>query len=1311
MATSAPTAGIKKPLGSLAVSPFGQVAPRGQGRGFGSKIPHRAFNTTTAIAAAPAPGQKAVTGIRRQRPQVSMNSAQQMAAPPLHQPTLVFGSKIKERARMGKNGRSIPGSDGPGSSPGGSGHGSGRPGDINEPGSENTPPPFGDQGDGIPGPIDNPTGIGNPADKLVTPDKMGKYDPIGSMGDLYGGVNPSKDPRLGGNVGGVPKGGSKSANNGGSSKSGKNNTKETWVGINTGKLTPMAVGLVLGVGTWQAAEGAWGTTAAKSSKGTIRVAYFYMDGWIEFTKTKDGHVTTSYYTHPGAHDNTGRNGHQGEHQMLSEDQKRKIRAALLQQTYYDITHGPAIRSEGGVIDPVRNQADGKNNNKGSQQSKGRSAGRGQSPMIARQPGSQKPGSLLTGPGRIDRNGRFSKSIQSPQGFHVIDPKANQGAAARRTDSARVMPNKEVKPRNGGQAHETFSIPAPMPGMSASQRGNPQAVLAPGGIHPDSSVRIGPAQTVLAAVKNTKLREALPSGNITPLKGKISMVVAPKKGATWLYNKSYQLQWTLSGSQADVKTIALWIVPNDVNKKVQQVLSIPQTAVHKKGGVTSMPFTVPAKLKEGNYFFRLKGVEVVNGKKQAYTIDSGVFIISWAITGGSHLVAKDSLGTALPAMLEYAKDRPIISFFTYDKKVKNCNGLNMQFYWQDKGQNLYGGSWTLEWKTTKGWLKKSGPMAELPMPDEFKDKQGLAKINIPLCDYISSATPFRFYLTDSDKLTGNKVSGTANPTKSVHTLAGTSNPSGTNIPSPTKKLANLATPVTFITPSRNEMDRYIRGTSIDIVFQLNKVPASVKSMPISLDLFRWPGHKIVMKIKTVMIPNNGKPYTTSWKIPLSLPGDLYYFKATSSTLFGNATSGFFAAIDKGVVITAPAKDSVYRVGDTVVIRWKSIGISNPGTVNLEFYADKAAKHLRLNKNPVPIKNGIYSWKIVPGSVPAGIGYIILNDYHTNLNPGGGFQILDAGLPIRITYPQQDAPSLVFTTPKPWQITKWLPGTSEEVAWKARGQFIETMPITLTLKNLGNGKTFQLGKTTITKQKHLGSATFAGGEIYYKDEKATIGWSTGKYSLKLPAKLPPGPYRILAQSPTLGLLGTGPVIELLGSNMTGPAVNTIFNITKVNYPMFGGPLTVHVRVNAPKSFRFNGISHPNWGTQYLGYRIANYRSGTKPEVVTNDHVSVKKNPALFPKSIFPKGISNYVIAFTPKFTKSAIAVKTIQAMPSDSLGPGEICITTYSPKLDLSLVTFPMSSVHLKMLLMNTSGIKEKIRHLPGKTSGCRSDGQW
>ncbi len=439
------------------------VTPGGQARGFDSK--KQQFRTFGITAAASLPGQQAVTIKRKLKPLKRTDTTLKITTLPLHRSTLVFGSRIRERVRMGKNGSTIPGDDGQGANPGGPGFGSGVFGGINEPGVDDAPP-FGGNG-GTPGPINDPTGMGNPADRIMTPDKMGQYDPIGSMGDLYGGVNPSIDPRLGGHVGAGAKGGSKSADKeSGYDRYFMTNPKEAMIVFDPN--APRSYGYAIGV-------------VVEDHDNYTTLTYFFGDAFQSHlrkkirTIIKKSFVIDSNKNEKGSTAGIDNRGNQGSHQMLSEAQKRKIREAQLQQTYDDVTHGPAIQSEGGVIDPVRNQADGNSNHKSSEKNQGQSADQRQSAMLAKQPGSWKPGSELTGNGRIDRDNKSSKSIKKPQGFHVVDPKANQGITTSRIDTAKIGSKTEIlRGQLGDMGEQTSGM---LEGrMSAGQTGRKSPLM-------------------------------------------------------------------------------------------------------------------------------------------------------------------------------------------------------------------------------------------------------------------------------------------------------------------------------------------------------------------------------------------------------------------------------------------------------------------------------------------------------------------------------------------------------------------------------------------------------------------------------------------------------------------------------------------------------------------------------------------------------------------------------------------------------------------------------------------------------------------
>lgn len=328
--------------------------------------------------------------------------------------TLVQGSslrqtqieKARQAAKYGNNG--LPGGSASGSGSGMAGPPQ-TPGGITWPGgSGDAPPLFGDGEGDIPG-IADPTGMGRPGDKIVTPDKMGEHTPGGSYGNLYGGVNPARDPRGGGGRGKDPNGYNPSTMSGAQFNlvfTGVNNPAIDWVEKDT----------------WN------GTTTFKAywDGGKLYDSYAVVDGDAVYMGTYDSETGEKQ---PGS-ENRGETfdgaGNVGNKNPLSEEDRQKIKKARLDQAYEEITSGPAVNNDGGVVDPARNQARGDGNAGGS----GKGSAQAKAPVAAKPPNSQKPGSLLTGGGRIDTD-KPSAQVKPPQGFQVIDPPARQGEAAGR----------------------------------------------------------------------------------------------------------------------------------------------------------------------------------------------------------------------------------------------------------------------------------------------------------------------------------------------------------------------------------------------------------------------------------------------------------------------------------------------------------------------------------------------------------------------------------------------------------------------------------------------------------------------------------------------------------------------------------------------------------------------------------------------------------------------------------------------------------------------------------------------------------------
>lgn len=325
-----------------------------------------------------------------------------------------------ERNRRPNNGNNVDNrktddGSGNGGVNGGIGGMANKPGGNWEPGSENKTPPFEDD-NGLGDIYGNKAGH-RPNDHIKNPDQMGPGDASSPAQNLYG---PTGKPLPG--LGGVA-GGKKD-------KSGNHWVKKS--------LAEMAAG-------WGGDLRKLYNALKKKGKSTDITGTVATGVSLYFIKIKNnGSTYTLVYDVSGRtaklvdRKKEGKSldgsGDEGGREPLSAKERKMINDAKAAAAYDDILNFIPIQNDGGVVDPVRNQANGESGGQNGERNKGRASGsHGKAPKIAKQPGSHRPGSDLTGPGRVDRP-KPGKSVKLPQGFHVIDPAANKGAISDRANS-------------------------------------------------------------------------------------------------------------------------------------------------------------------------------------------------------------------------------------------------------------------------------------------------------------------------------------------------------------------------------------------------------------------------------------------------------------------------------------------------------------------------------------------------------------------------------------------------------------------------------------------------------------------------------------------------------------------------------------------------------------------------------------------------------------------------------------------------------------------------------------------------------------
>ena len=816
-------------------------------------------------------------------------------------------------------------------------------------------------------------------------------------------------------------------------------------------------------------------------------------------------------------------------------------------------------------------------------------------------------------------------------------------------------------KGGGVAATPISIPRTVDASAHKKTPHAKQVKLDPGIGPNRA-RINSAAAIKKRITLPgKMTTYGPQPGSPPGGGTWETITSPKGNNRWERGKTYRIMWEPSGVKV---TKVAWT--NAATKASHDIFSSTTTPIT----TGYMDWAIPGTLVTGNY--------VITITVGATSVKSGKF----SVTPSSFMKAGfQKANPAGPAnsWKNHIPDNkhagaPRITYFDYTlvdlDKQKNYI-LKLQFYWEDT--DLYGGKWTFEYNYGK-LGKKTGALASLPHGNDFREPKGMTMIEIPF-DKKSSmgkSLPIAFYLTDAKGVTGNVVKKTVAFPGSLSALP------------PAKLIASG--PITFVSPSHPGI--YVKGTKVDIQLSLSaKLKAQNPVIKIELVPASKKGSSSVIYNKT--LPKDGR---VSWTIPESIAEGAYHLRASSAKEYTTSES-FLRILDKGITVTSPKEGSRYQVGDTVLIQWKAKGLPENETMNIYF----GGSNNKLNKTPVPIKSGSWSWKIKPGFFCTGGHYLEFEQSQTN-------DFLTR-VSVIITYPKNvTPPSMVFTKPSAGQATRWMAGTSQEVEWGASGEFSEAVQLRIYLDLRDKNKPFiqcKIGDIKISAGTHSG--------LLHKTK------------VKIPTDLPSGPYQMTSVVVTGGasggagkVLGKGPVVEVLRSGYMDsmiPDSKTTFKITGVEYPKVGGPMTVHVQVNSPKPFRITSMGNQNWGTQYLAYRISNYVFGQNPEVAVNDDVSVKENPSFFPNHVFPSGVSVYSLVFTPKLIKPVNVFTTLQDMVTNPFSAGAICWHHYLPKLEIYLDTFLQGSrrsSEYKKIYLNDDGIKgigRKSHKFSGKINSC------
>ncbi len=813
-------------------------------------------------------------------------------------------------------------------------------------------------------------------------------------------------------------------------------------------------------------------------------------------------------------------------------------------------------------------------------------------------------------------------------------------------------------------------------------------------HPGGLVRLDPgigpcrqakktAPAILASretppARPVPIRAAMRGNSKETIKGQpvtfaapIFQVTAPRAGSTLLYTKTYPITitWTPANASPTLQTITLMDAqhPGTTVTTLYPGITSPIIQLDHTIGTS---FTVPKNIKEGQYFLNC----TFKDKKKQMVAQSGVFTISWKqIMNADFLKAEDPLEDALPGMMAHALDKPVITYFDYNKTVPKGSILDIKFYWQDGKKNLAGGKWTIETKeigdTT--WKKYSGKLAHLPGSESFYGTRGLCSAQVRFRDSMGinfgnepvPTTLFRFFLTDAAGSTSNVVTGTINKTSQPQLL--TSQPQ-----------------IEFLHPQDRAshpgvwrgMDPLKPGEKINIQLELD-IPANTKNVPVTIELINLFSNSSVSKI-TATVQNKGGGqrtilHTIPWKIPAKLDG-MFVFKASSPILNPPAISVTFPITkhpekQKWIEMLNPVAHSEVQIGNQVTIQWLARGFDPSTTMDI-FFRPNNREPIQLNSKRIPLTDRAWNWNIAPGTVPASEGTLYLGQ-----RVSGGM-IVSEFRQISITDPHHYAPFFTVSSPGPGQTAHWLAGTSVSIEWQAHN-FKDH--VTFFLEKIA-GKNDPVAQMT----RKIGTALV---------DQAKNATKTGKSVLDLPNTLEPGVYRLIVTNRKYGirkggfpeLKGARRLVEIINPDKDSlPAPGTSFEITKAAYPDAKGNITVAVGVNNRDPFRFSNRGGPG-GTQSLSYRLSNYELfyPDHRKTLASGSISVLNNSSVFPSRVFPPGAHVYILNFHPKLFGKKLQSVTVRRNRNIVYGsqagnfPDQYSTCQYFyPKLELFVTTY-------------------------------------
>ncbi len=474
-------------------------------------------------------------------------------------------------------------------------------------------------------------------------------------------------------------------------------------------------------------------------------------------------------------------------------------------------------------------------------------------------------------------------------------------------------------------------------------------------------------------------------------------------------------------------------------------------------------------------------------------------------------------------------------------------------------------------------------------------------------------------------------------------------------------------------------------------------------------------------KTIKSSINALSFTFPWTVPSTIPAGTYFIRVSASNnskIYGESDTFYIAKplppkiIESAFInVWSPKSGSIWKSGQTLPIRWYSIGLGKTTKVKITIYPDGKTSPFSIISSGSGGDNTIINTGELLWKIPAKFysGQFIARVEASNKTVSGDsapFTLKTSGPSISYSH---RAPAY-FNTLKitePIKTTVWKAGSWHNVRWTVLDkQALQNTNLYISLWNASHKKIA---------------------------EELIINPYSGVASIAVLADTPQGKYTALIEKSDRSAQIESSAFSI--TNDQKPK-NATFKIKDVKWQFSASStgsvkwIKVFMEVNSNSAFVLGDYGHTQFGAQYLTFTVATpYRLGASAPQTWHSHwkfwiepKTVKdtfsftgrgnSSPIQYKTTSFPKGKISYVMTLPTVGISGVEALFWVfkeckQGIDGTPFGPGCLCYGKLSPKLNISLFTYTQNGVSkdTKTIYLTDAPVKSQKINLSIDKGDC------